>query len=64
MPGWAGCPWCWTSHGCDLDDGHDGDHECRAGHVDLGDPPDVMPRGAPDVFHYRTFEPEPIRSPS
>lgn len=58
----AACPWCWTSHGCDLDEDHPGDHECHAGHVDQGDPPDTMPRGAPGVFHYLTFEPEPVRS--
>lgn len=55
----SGCRYCWTSHGCDLDEDHDGDHECRLGHVEQGDVPDTRPRGHPDVFHCATFEPEP-----
>lgn len=56
------CPWCWTCHGCELGDGHKGDHVCRLGHP--ADQPEIMPRGAPGVFHAATFEPEIIRSPT
>jgi hypothetical protein len=59
QPATGACPWCWTSHACDLFDGHDGDHQCRLGHVELGDEPDTRPRGHADVFHYATDEPEP-----
>ena len=50
------CPYCWTSHGCDLPADHTGPHECRLGHP--ADDPDVVPRGHPDVFHCKTDEPE------
>lgn len=56
VPAPDSCPWCWGSHCCDLTDGHPGDHQCLLGHE--GDEPDVRPRGAPDVFHFRTDEPE------
>ena len=23
------CPWFWGSHGCDREEGHEGNHECR-----------------------------------
>lgn len=49
------CPWCWFSHGCDLEFGHEGDHEC----LDHSDSyPETKPRYHPDVFHFRTDEPE------
>ncbi|MFE7105604.1 hypothetical protein ACFU98_10735 [Streptomyces sp. NPDC057575] len=56
QPATGKCPWCWGSHACDLPTGHDGDHQCRLGHVEQGDAPDTRPRGHPDLFHYATEE--------
>lgn len=51
------CPYCWGSHGCDLLDGHDGDHECRSS---LAGPCSTRPRGHSDVFNAFTDEPEAV----
>jgi len=57
------CRWCWLGHGCDLAEGHDGDHQCLWRPID-GDEQicDSRPRGHPDVFDCRTDEPEIIES--
>jgi len=54
------CPYFWGSHGCDLADAHEGDHECHLGHVDQGDNPVTCPRGHSDVFHGTTHTPEAV----
>jgi hypothetical protein len=51
------CPWCWGSHGCSLQAGHEGDHVCDHRPVSF-DTPETRPRGHADLFHWKTDEAE------
>lgn len=53
------CPYCWDSHGCDLEEGHTGDHIC-ANPDNHKEPCSVRTPGANGVFHWKTLEPEVV----